>query len=233
MQQEASDTFVRVKRDGLETMVLTTVAGGKTDPPIAYVEEPVVRDRDAVGRAADRVQDLLRTCKRRLGVDNPCLGIQLGTERCEARRASSACGLLRAGQGTGGPEPGPRLTALPAKDGTQGAHRKQEAGIGLEPARPVGGERTGRDHAVHMDMRPKVWSHVCRTMVHPICPPRLRCPHCTSVWLAAWNSRVNRGLLWAKISGLRSWGTVNTRWKEGTGGRSAWRFSTHWTCVNV
>src|SRR5712691_13113739 len=155
MQQEASDTFVRVKRDGLETMVLTTVAGGKTDPPIAYVEEPVVRDRDAVGRAADRVQDLLRTCTRRLGVDNPCLGIQLGTERCEARRASSACGLLRAGQGTGGPEPGPRLTALPAKDGTQGAHRKQEAGIGLEPARPVGGERTGRDHAVHMAMRPQ------------------------------------------------------------------------------
>src|SRR5712692_6418106 len=125
MQQEAADKFVRVERHGLETIVLTTVAVGKTDPPIAYVEDPVVRDRDAVGIAADIVQDLRRTCKRRLGVDNPLLGIQLGTERCEARRASSACGPLRAGQGTGGPEPGPRLTALPANDGTQGARSEE------------------------------------------------------------------------------------------------------------
>jgi hypothetical protein len=46
---------VCIERHGLETIVPTTVAVGKTDPPVTHVEEPVVRDGDAMGIAADIV----------------------------------------------------------------------------------------------------------------------------------------------------------------------------------
>jgi hypothetical protein len=55
LQEEAADTCVGVERHGLGPMALTTVPGGKADPPIAYIEDAVVRDGDAMGRAADRV----------------------------------------------------------------------------------------------------------------------------------------------------------------------------------
>ena len=77
MQQEASDTVVSGKRHGLGTIVLTTVAVGKTDPSVMHVEDPVVRDGDAMCIAADRVSDLLRACTGWLGVDHPLCGIQL------------------------------------------------------------------------------------------------------------------------------------------------------------
>ncbi len=54
-QQEASDTCVRVERQGVETSVLTPVAIGKAAPPVTHVKEPVVRDGDARRRAADIV----------------------------------------------------------------------------------------------------------------------------------------------------------------------------------
>jgi hypothetical protein len=155
MQQEASDKFLRVERHGLETMVLTTVTVGKTDPPVTHVEDPVVRNGDAMGRAADIVQDVLRTCKGWLGVDDPLSGIQLGAKWCEARRDAPGWRLLREGHGAGGPESGQCLAELPAKDRAQGPHRKEEAGVGLDPALPVGGERASRDHAVDMEMRPQ------------------------------------------------------------------------------
>src|SRR5207245_306697 len=60
MQQEATDTFVDVERHGLATIALTTGAVGKADPSISHVEEPVVREGDAMPRAADLVQDVCR-----------------------------------------------------------------------------------------------------------------------------------------------------------------------------
>ena len=53
MQQETPDKFVGVECHGLDTIALTTVPGGKADPPIPHVEDPMVGDGDAMGRAAD------------------------------------------------------------------------------------------------------------------------------------------------------------------------------------
>src|SRR5713101_4009996 len=96
MQEEAADKFVGVERHGLSPIALTTVPVGKADPPIADIKDAVVRDGDAMGIAADIIQDVLRACKGWLGVDHPLFGIQLGTERCEVRRPASAGRLLRA-----------------------------------------------------------------------------------------------------------------------------------------
>jgi hypothetical protein len=50
---------------------------------------------------------------------------------------------------------GQRRAELPAKDRAHGPHRKEEAGIGIDPARPVGGERPSRHDAVDMEMCPQ------------------------------------------------------------------------------
>src|SRR4029434_3581859 len=48
-----------------------------------------------------------------------------------------------------------RRAELAAKDGAQGPHREEEAGISLDPALPVGGQRASRDDAVDMEVRPQ------------------------------------------------------------------------------
>ena len=57
MQEEAADTFVGVERHGLDAITLTTVAVGEANPAVPHIEEPVVRDGDAMRIAADIVQE--------------------------------------------------------------------------------------------------------------------------------------------------------------------------------
>jgi hypothetical protein len=145
MQQEAADTCVGVERHGLDTIALTPVAGGKADAAVPHVEEPMVRDGDAMRRAADRVQDRRRAGKGRLGVDDPLVRVELIAQLGKA---------LREEHGAGGACLGQRRAALAAKDGAQGPHREEEAGISRAPALPVGGQRASRDDAVDMAMCP-------------------------------------------------------------------------------
>jgi hypothetical protein len=154
MQQKAADTCVGIERHGLDTITLTTVMGGEADPPVTHVEEPVVRDGDAMSRAADIVQDVGRAGTGGLGVDDPLFGIELIAQLCKALRDSPNWGALREGHGAGGACLGQRRTELAAKDRTQGPHRKEEAGIGIDPALPAGGQRASRDDAVDMAMCP-------------------------------------------------------------------------------
>jgi hypothetical protein len=145
MQQEAADKFVGVARHGLDTIALTPVAGGKADAAVTHVEEPVVRAGDAMRIAADLVQDLRRAGKGRLGVDDPLVSVELIAKLCKA---------LREEHGAGGACLGQRRAALAVKDGAQGPHRAEEAGLSLDPALPVGGKRASRDDAVDMEMCP-------------------------------------------------------------------------------
>ena len=153
MQQESANKFVGVERHGLDTIALTTVAVGEANPPVTHVEEAVVRDGDAMRIAADIVQDVCRTGKGRLGVDDPLFGIELIAKLCKALRDSQRWGALREGHGAGGACLGQRRAELAAKDGAQGPHRKEEAGISLDPSRTVGGERASCNDTVDMEMR--------------------------------------------------------------------------------
>ena len=155
MPQEAAETCVGVACQSLDTMALTTVPVGKADPPIPHVEDPRVGDGDAMGRAADIVQDVGRACQGRLGVDDSCFGVELPPKLREVRRRSQGEGALNARHGAGGAKMGQRLAALPAQDRAQGSPRTQEAGIGRHPARPVGSECASRQEAMDMAMRPQ------------------------------------------------------------------------------
>jgi hypothetical protein len=55
MQQEAPDKFVGVESHGLDAIPLPTVAVGEADPAVTHVEDPVVRDGDAMRIPADIV----------------------------------------------------------------------------------------------------------------------------------------------------------------------------------
>ena len=97
MQEEAADKFVRVERYSLDTIALTTITRGKADAPITHVEDPMVGNGDAMGIAADIVQDVCRTCQGRLGVDDPVFSIELRTKLLEVLRCTQDWGAQREG----------------------------------------------------------------------------------------------------------------------------------------
>jgi hypothetical protein len=140
MQQEAPDKFVSIEPHGLHAIALTTVAVGEADPPVTHVEDPMIGNSNAMRIAADIVQDLSRTGKRCLGVDDPLFGIELCAQLLEALRRAQRWRPHCEGLGATGAGLGQRRAELAAKDGAQGAHRKEETGIGLNPALPRGGE---------------------------------------------------------------------------------------------
>ena len=107
MPQETSDTCVRVACHGLDTIALTTVAGGKAAPPVTHVEHPVVRHGDARRRAADRVQDVCRAGQGRLGVDDPLCGRELRAQLLERCRGAQALGAPQRGARRRWSLPGP------------------------------------------------------------------------------------------------------------------------------
>ena len=146
MQQEAADTCVGIERHGLDTLALTTVAGGKADAAVTPVEAPVVRAGDARRRAADIIQALRRAGTGRLGVDDPLVRVELSAKLCKA---------LREEHGAGGACRGQRRAELAAQDRAQGPPRAEEAGISRAPALPGGGPRASRDDAVDVAVRPQ------------------------------------------------------------------------------
>ena len=133
----------------------------------------MVGNGDAIHSGPDIVQDGCRTCQGRLGVDDPVFSIELRTKLLEVLRCPQAWGALNA-RGGGGASLGQRCAELPAKNRAQGPPRKEEAGIGLNHVYRQR-QRPSRHDAVNMEMRSQgLIPGMCRTMVHPICPPRLR-----------------------------------------------------------
>jgi hypothetical protein len=74
VHQEAPDELVRVKPHGLPAVraVDAVVLPAERHAALVEGEQTLVGDGDAVRVAADVVEDLFRSGKRRLGVDDPC-----------------------------------------------------------------------------------------------------------------------------------------------------------------
>ena len=77
----------------------------------------------------------------------PCCGRELRASLPASRRRAQGWEARH-----GGAALGQRRAARAAQDRAQRPHRQEETGIGLHPARPVGGERTCRHEAVDMAM---------------------------------------------------------------------------------
>jgi hypothetical protein len=120
---------------GLESVALSPIAGGKADPSVTDINKAVVRDGYAMGIAAAILQDLLRSGKGPLGVHDPILGVELLHEALEAlgdpevlRLLPPDEVLLRVGLTQG-------VEKLPAEDLAQGLDRKEKVRVGWHPAR--------------------------------------------------------------------------------------------------
>ena len=94
VEQEASDELLGREGQGLEAAVMavmTVIAPAETDLAVLDSEEAVVGDGDAVGVAAEVVENLLRAGEGPLGVDDP-LGL---AERLEVAAKGSGARAWR------------------------------------------------------------------------------------------------------------------------------------------
>ena len=71
MEQEATDELVCIERHHLALVVGAIILPAEADAAILAGEQTAVADCDAMGVAAEIVEDLLRPGERALGVDDP------------------------------------------------------------------------------------------------------------------------------------------------------------------
>ena len=100
VQQKAAQEFVDVERERADLTAVPIVLPPKRDGVVGDVDEPVIRDGDAVGVAREVVQHVGRTAEGRLGVDHPRLTIERSQERAEGHVRGERCEAAREMQAT-------------------------------------------------------------------------------------------------------------------------------------
>jgi hypothetical protein len=124
----------------------------KRDGVVRHVDEPVVRDRDAVGVPREVVEHVGGAAKGRLGVHDPRLAIQRSQEgakggiRLQRRQRARE---IEAPLSKGRPDAGHELAA---KDFPQDRDRQEEARTGVDPPGAVRGQAAHRHDAVDVRM---------------------------------------------------------------------------------
>lgn len=83
VQEEAADEFVGRQRHRLALIGITPVAVRERDDAVADREEPVVGDGDAMGIAAEVVEDGSGAGEGTFGIDDPVLGVELTEQAAE------------------------------------------------------------------------------------------------------------------------------------------------------
>jgi hypothetical protein len=81
-EKEPVEKFIGGERERADLTTVSVVLPAEGDGVVSHVEEPVIRDGDAVRVAREVVQYVDGTAKRRLGVHDPRLAIeesQVGT----------------------------------------------------------------------------------------------------------------------------------------------------------
>ena len=91
VKQEPPDKFIRWQSHNIALISVAAVAEGEGNVTVFDIEDAVVGNSDAVGVAAEVVEDFFRSAERRLGINDPtllaepgeqagesCLGLELG-----------------------------------------------------------------------------------------------------------------------------------------------------------
>ena len=169
-------------------------------------QEAMVGYGHAVGVATEIAQDMGGAAEGRLGVNEPLLLAQSGSQILEP------CRITKIGSGPAAVElvlvvKLPKsVEELVAEHGAQHGNGQQEQRVaGVDPSPVVGRQSSGEDDAV--DMVPSRFElHVCRTDRNPIsAPSRLGSAAASSrVWELASKSRSKNGLGEVSASGFSS-----------------------------
>lgn len=153
MEEKTPEELRRLPDHGLHRIALTAVAGGEADLAVTPLDDPGVGDGPPRRRASEVIQGLGRPGEGGFDVDHPSFGRQRLGEDGKALRRAHCAGLRRARQGASALHLVERVEACATEDGTQGLHGEENAGVGGEPLRPIGRERSRWDAAVAMAMR--------------------------------------------------------------------------------
>src|SRR5262249_5852794 len=112
------------------------------------IQEAIVRDRHAMGVAADVVEDLFGSGEGGFGVDDPLLlsyGIEIVEEGIAITQSLQSREELELAAGEGVLEQSQEAASEEAREYSYG---QEEAGVAGNPSLPVGGQSAPRDHAM-------------------------------------------------------------------------------------
>ncbi len=149
VQQEAAGELTEREREGAGPATAVVLVAEAHDLVID-VEQPVVRDRDAVGVAGQILEHAFGALEGWLGIDHPfgaaCL-MEIAAERRRTSVASEAAVQLDAVLTERFMEPGQELAA---EEPAQHADGQEEAGPTRTPRASIFGQSTRRHHTVYV-----------------------------------------------------------------------------------
>ena len=150
VQQESPNKLDRIDGGGL------AVLGSKANARVSEVEQPVVRDFDSVGVAADVIEYLLAAAKGRFGIDDPWLSVQsvyeIGERLGIGQRRTGAVQVELLSM----IEPSESIEELASKHHRQQLDPEQEATADRDPSIFLLVQSSGRHDAVGVRMEAQV-----------------------------------------------------------------------------
>ena len=126
-----------VERHDLHAVVVGVVLPAKADAAVAVIDEPIIRERDAVGVAPEVVEHLLGAGEGPLRIHDPVDGPELTEEAGEGAAIGQIGGAAGEGQLAGVEGALQAGEILRAKDGRQRPDGKQERRATGDPPRAV------------------------------------------------------------------------------------------------
>lgn len=97
VEQKASQEFVGLQRQDLYAVMVSVILSAELDAAVAMIDEPIIRERDAVGVPTQVVEHLLRAGEGPLRIYDPVDGPQPSEEDGEGM----AIGEIRGAAGEG------------------------------------------------------------------------------------------------------------------------------------
>ena len=161
VEQEAADELGRLQRHHLEAVAVGVILPPEVDDAVSVADEPFVGERDAVGIAAEVVEDLIGAGQRLFGIDHPGGFPQVrepGREGGGRGQGRGGSGEAELAGGKRAPEGG---QVFAAEDLSEGPDGEEEARRRRNPARAVAREGAARDDAVDVQVLGEVLPPGC------------------------------------------------------------------------
>ena len=152
VKQKAPQEFVGGERHDFSAVVVRVVLPAKPDTALAMIDEPIIRQGDAVGVPPQVGEHLLRAGKGSLRIHDPVDAPQATEDAGEGAAIGEFGRATREGQGAGVEGPAEAGEILRAKDGRQRPDGKQERRSPVDPSRAIGGQGAAGDQTVEMQV---------------------------------------------------------------------------------
>lgn len=152
VKKEPPDEFFRGQSHNIALVAVATIAKSKGDVAVLDVENAVVGNGDAVGIAAEVVEDFIRPAERRLGINDPALLAKLSDQIGESGSGLKLSGLPREDQLAAGIGLKEEAGILAAKDLGESSDGEKKVFGGIDPALVVFRQGAGGDETMEMEM---------------------------------------------------------------------------------